>query len=245
MTHWASAQAQPEVNHNVALDILDGKVAGQLTVDTAGDSDYSLATTGTEPFEWQYGFIDVTNTGTAWTGGHILNVPAKKSFYVVRNGQAVAVDLTVQVTGGGGANVTIAQGALAYVYCDGTDVIQVAAGAGGVEFKDYVVATYIGGAPTASQEILRFVATHAITFASGMGGSYSKASTASTGTPVFSVKKNGTEFATITFTTSATGVVTSSTDTSFAAGDQLTIVAPASPDATLVDIAVSLKATRD
>lgn len=242
MEHWVASQSQPEVNHNVNLDIVDGKLAGAVTVDANGDADYTLATTGTPPYEWQHAYIELTNGGTAWTAQHNLNVPAEGSYYCVYNNNGSGYNVNVQVTGGGGAGVTVADGAVKLIYCDGTDCQQIS---NATEFKDVVFGFYVPGAPTDALECLRLTMTHAVTFPSGLTGSQSKASTASTGTVAFSVKKNGTEFGTITFTTSATGTFAAASATSLAIGDQLTVVAPATADSTLADIGISLLATRD
>ncbi len=74
-------------------------------------------------------------------------------------------------------------------------------------------------------------------------GSYLKAGTAATGPSVFSIKKNGTEFLTATVAAAGTTATFASSQTDFAVGDVLKIVAPANADATLADIAITLAAT--
>lgn len=244
MEHWVASQSQPEVNHNVNLDIVDGKLAGAVTVDHNADADYTLATTGTPPYEWQHAFIEVTNGGTAFTAIRNLNVPAEASYYAVYNNNGSTYAINVQVTGGGGAGVEIADGGISLVYSDGTDVLLISQGAG-AEFKDVVFGFYVPGVPTDSQECLRLTMTHAVTFPSGLSGSQSKAGTASTGNVQFSIKKNGTEVGTLTYNVTATGSFAMASATSFAVGDQLTVVAPATADSTLASIGISLKATRD
>ena len=101
---------------------LMAKVSGLLSTDAAGDSDVTLATTGSEPFEWQRHFIEVVNTGTAWTGDHDLNVPAEAGPYVVYNNNGTLYNVNVQVTGGAGIGIDVLPREVAYLYCDGTDV---------------------------------------------------------------------------------------------------------------------------
>ena len=64
---------------------------------------------------------------------------------------------------------------------------------------------------------------------------------AATGSSVFNLAKNGTNFGTVTFAASGTtGTFAAASATSFAAGDVLTVTGPATADATLADIALTL-----
>jgi hypothetical protein len=94
------------------------------------------------------------------------------------------------------------------------------------------------GVPTASQ-VVTYVAARAITIDHTAPGNCA-AGTASTGTATFNIKKNGSAAATAVFTASATGAYTISSDIVLAAGDILTFTSPASPDATLADIGITL-----
>ncbi len=89
-----------------------------------------------------------------------------------------------------------------------------------------------------------FGASGTVAFASGLSNSRASAGAASTGTAVFSLKKNGTEFGTVTFTASATGVLASASGASFAAGDVFTMESPSPRDATLSDVSITLAGTR-
>jgi len=106
----------------------------------------------------------------------------------------------------------------------------------------YDLAAQVVGLPDASAVVLRFVSVRAFTIETT--GHQAKADTASTGTAVFDVQLNGGSVASITFTTSATGVVTLTgspiVSVSVVAGDVITIVAPGSQDATLADIGVTI-----
>ncbi len=105
------------------------------------------------------------------------------------------------------------------------------------------ISTFLAGLQTsATQRILRYHVAIAMTWPSS--GSKASASAASTGTPVFTVKQNGSSIGTITFTTSATGVVAvTGGPLTFAVDDVIDIFGPASPDATLADIAITLATT--
>jgi len=102
----------------------------------------------------------------------------------------------------------------------------------------YDLAAQAFGAPANSALVLRFKAVRQ--YELGTTGHTAEADTASTGTAEFDVQKNGVSIGTVTFTTSATGVV-SIAATTFAVGDVLKIIAPASADGTLSDIGFSFK----
>ena len=102
-------------------------------------------------------------------------------------------------------------------------------------------AAFVGGKPTASEVVALIAVPVACTLPAGLTGSIVKAGVAATASAALSVRKNGSQFGTATFAaagTTATLAVASAT--TFAAGDLLSIVAPASADATLADIAITL-----
>ena len=108
------------------------------------------------------------------------------------------------------------------------------------------IGTYVSGTPSANEVILRYVFTRAVTFADEFAASQGSAGAAATGSTTFLVRKNGSNVGTIVFAASGTiaTFTTTGTTVSFAAGDVLDIVAPASPDATLANISVTLAGTR-
>jgi hypothetical protein len=100
------------------------------------------------------------------------------------------------------------------------------------------------GVPTASVVLMRYPFPRTVVFPSGLTNSQGVAGTASTGTATFNINKNGSNVGTMVFTASAVATFTMGSTTTFNAGDILTVVAPASPDATLADIGFSLTGTR-
>jgi hypothetical protein len=100
------------------------------------------------------------------------------------------------------------------------------------------------GSPAASQIVERYIFATAVNFSAGLGGSYGMAGAAATAAATFSIAKNGTAIGTMAFAAGATSATfTMSSATTFAAGDVLTIAAPATPDATLANLAWTLAGT--
>lgn len=120
ITYWTALQSQPDVTINEAIDILE---AAQRTAthDMASDADYTLDTsTGSPPFEWQYGTVRITDTGVVLTGGVNIICPDNAKNYVFINDTAQT--LTLKTSGGSGIGVATSKTAL--LECDGTDVIR-------------------------------------------------------------------------------------------------------------------------
>ena len=113
--------------------------------------------------------------------------------------------------------------------------------------KPFDVHAFYPGAPTASAKVLRIPVARSVTFSANFAGSYGKASANATGSTVFDVQKNGSSIGSITFAagaSTATFTSTGGTGQSLVAGDVLSIVAPATPDATLADPGFVLVGTR-
>ena len=94
--------------------------------------------------------------------------------------------------------------------------------------------------PSTNQIIFQQTMGTTARFPTNLAGSFATLATAATAITVYALKKNGTGFGTITFAASGTVGAFSATATSFASGDILTLVAPASPDATAAGLNVTL-----
>lgn len=107
-------------------------------------------------------------------------------------------------------------------------------------FSRYDIAVDVPARPASGSTIAKWVAPSAVTFKTNLDESVANADTAATASTVFSLKKNGTEFATATFAAAGTtGTFVNAADTTFAAGDVLTMVAPTRDD-TLANIAFTI-----
>lgn len=113
--------------------------------------------------------------------------------------------------------------------------------------QPFDVHAFYPGVPTASAKVVRVPIARAVTFPANFSGSYFSASANATATTVFDVQKNGSSIGSVSIAaggTTATFTTTSGTSKSFAAGDVVSIIAPASPDATLADVGFVLAGTR-
>lgn len=106
------------------------------------------------------------------------------------------------------------------------------------------ISHYQAAAPTNAQVIFTWVAPVALTFKAGLADCQAKAGTAATASAALALKKNGgTAFGTCTFAAEGTvGTWAAAAQTEFAAGDVLTITGPATADASLAGIAISMVA---
>jgi len=117
--------------------------------------------------------------------------------------------------------------------------------------QPYDMVAYYPGVPTASAKVSRVAFTRAVTFAAAFAGSVASADVAATASTVFDVQKavsGSTTFSSIGSVTFAAGATVGSFalagGASFATGDRLRILAPATADATLADISITLVGTR-
>ena len=124
----------------------------------------------------------------------------------------------------------------------GSKLVKVNSGATALEFVavpalPYLLSFDAPGAPTASMIVFHHVFTQAVTFVASLTDSYVKAGTAATAQTDFDLKKNGSSIGTVRFAAAGTTAsYVSISSSSWVAGDILTLVAPASPDATIADI---------
>jgi hypothetical protein len=101
-----------------------------------------------------------------------------------------------------------------------------------------IVSGSFTGRPTANLVLQSYVFAASATLPAGLSGSRGTASTVATAVTTFALQKNGAALGSMSFLGSAaTATFTMSSATVFNAGDVLTVVAPATPDATLANLA--------
>ena len=110
----------------------------------------------------------------------------------------------------------------------------------------YDVVMFDTDRPASAELVLKLVFTKTVTFYFGLTDSRARSEVAATASSVYSFRKNGTQFATLTFgIASATGVFASTADAVFTPGDVLTIIAPSPRDATLSGVGATLSGYRN
>lgn len=225
------SQSQKEVTANEAFSALDTAVAGRLSLAIVS------ATTTLTAAQALHAILELTGTLTA---NSVVNVPARPKLYIVRNATSGAFTLTVKTPSGSG--IVVAAGTRRLLYCDGTNVVAVDDASAGAQPFDASV--YAPGKPVASQILLRVPIARTVTFASGWTSSQAVARVAATASTVVDIRRNGASIGSITWSAAATVATFSGAGATFSAGDILSLHAPATPDATLEDVGVTLVGTR-
>jgi hypothetical protein len=129
-----------------------------------------------------------------------------------------------------------------FAYVEDEDVFVFWTGTAWIRHGTYDIGFFVADVMTDAEIVGKLVAVRAFTIPASATGSQAKAETASTGNVTFDLQKNGVSFGTVRFNISATATFTVASATSFTAGDVLKVVAPATADSTLADVAINLKA---
>jgi hypothetical protein len=120
MSDFSEGQDNPDTNINNFRYAVEGLAAGVLVHDMASDADYTLATTGDYPREWQNHVIKITDTGVVLTTGRNIIVPDNVRAYMFVNDTAQSLTLKRSA----GTGIAVATGNWAMLYCDGTNVVR-------------------------------------------------------------------------------------------------------------------------
>lgn len=194
--------------------------------------------------------VIVDQVGTRWkkgTGGalavHAAGVFADRSDYNAEESPRSDGTLFVYMsTDGDGASIT--DPVLFFKLTDGnswSEPVLIRGERGG---DRYEMGNWDSDRPATGEELYSWIMTTTVTFPAAFLGSVAKARIASTGTVVYSIRKNDVEIGTITFTASVTGVFALASQTAFAAGDRISLIAPDPRDATLSGVVVTVVGTR-
>ncbi len=180
-------------------------------------------------------------TGTL-TAARAIIVPVHAKLILIENDTSGGFALNVYVPSG--TPIVFNPGDLKLLYCDGTH-LKIVAAASTTSSSPYDIGCNVAGIPAANAVLLRYPMPRAVGFPVGMTNSRAIANTAATASTTFSLKKNGTLFGTFVFAAAASSATfTAVAAMSFSPGDVLTVVAPATADTTLADIALVLAGTR-
>lgn len=108
--------------------------------------------------------------------------------------------------------------------------------------KVFDIENFINGKPAASQIVNRYIAVRNYTLPINAANSQFRSGTAASATATFLLQKNGVNIGTVSFAAAGTtGVFSVAAAVAFAAGDVLSIVAPAVQDAALADLTLTLQ----
>ncbi len=108
----------------------------------------------------------------------------------------------------------------------------------------FVLSIPISGKPSNAEGIECFLFVDPVTFPAGFTGSLAKAGVAATASTVFSILVDEVQVGTVTFALGATtGTFAMATDLAVLTGQQLDLLCPATADATLEDIKITLRGT--
>jgi hypothetical protein len=231
--HIAAAQNQKEVTANDAFDRLDEAITGRLRLDfTSGD-----ITLAASQFRRHVAFaaIDVVS-------GRELILPAIRRVIVVDN-TAGAADLIVRQ---GATTVTVPAGAGQLLHTTGTTegLVAVAPTAQTGGAAPFDIALYFPGQPEAAERLLELEAARGFTLPADLAGSRGHADTAATAEAVSTLLQNGAAVGSITFAAASQDAAFAPTGgLALVPGDRLELVAPATQDATLAGLALTLTLT--
>lgn len=234
ITELEDGQGTFWLTSNVAFETLAAKISNLLTV-TITSADVTLTAAQCQ----NAGFIRVIG---ALTGNRNLIVENSAKFYPVSH--EGTGNHTVTVKRASGTGVAIDQGAVAVVYCDGTNVVPVTA-AFGASGGFYDIDFGKDGLPASGAVLKTFIFPRAVRLPQNLVNSVAILGVAPTLAQQITLKKGGTTIGTINFAIGATTpTYTFAADVDFAAGDILTAFAPSPQDATLANLAVTLAGIR-
>ena len=233
ITHVAAAQNQKEVTINDGLDALDMALTDALSVDFTADN----VTLSDAQFRGAVAF-----TAANLSVARYLTVPQIKRLFAVSNA-AGSTALTIK-RGSGALEVAAGTAVLAYTDGSADGLLAIGATAAAPEAKTYLLAGAAAGAPAASARVFHHLAGLDFNLPSSLTGSAALAKTAATAETDFDIQIGGVSAGTMRW--AATGTVASfisASGASVAAGDEIEILAPATPDATLADLTWTIKGT--
>ena len=225
ITHIAESQDQKEVTANAAFNAFDAAFTKRLDVSvSAGNATISST-------NWR-GYTAFRITGASVARQVTLQAIERVVWIESQSTNTATVSLVL-----GSTTITLQPGDVRLVYTDGT--------ANGAYSQLHAAATAfmdVGftklGKPSGSEILLYLPFARPLRFPQNMSQSWAKARVAATASFTVSLSKVGSGiFATAVFAISgSTATFTCAADVDFAAGDILSVTAPASADATLEDI---------
>lgn len=183
--------------------------------------------------------FDLTTKGNTPVGLQNTN----KIFVVINDD--TTYDCTVE-SNAAGDTVVVAQGETKILFQNHDDIEVLADLSPAAPVIPYDVSFFHAATPTSAQVLAEIEFARACTIADDFSGSQGYTGVNPNATFIIDIKKNGTDFGDVSFSTG--GVPTFTTDVtteSFAAGDRLSFVAPGTADTTVGNIAITIATTVD
>jgi hypothetical protein len=232
ITEVAAAQNQKHVTINNALVALDNAMNSATGKVIAGNT-----TLTNSEFRGALLFPLTGTPGVAFE----FNVPGGVNrLFAVRNATGFAA--TVQVDGGGGESVELADGDSFILYSDGTDILALGGGGSASPGGAYDIRFGFQATPTTEQVLDTIPIVRDVTFPANFAGSVGSVGTNPTSSFEVSTQDDSVEIGTITIGTdgSFTFATAGGTPKTVSAGSLLTFVAPTSADATVANAVATL-----
>jgi hypothetical protein len=230
ITHLAAAQAKKEITVNEAMDALDQATQGHAVVDV---STVASVVVGLDTYLNNFCLRVAGSTGAAV----VVTLPPSNRFFALDNGSDGTI--TAGIAGGTGS-VVLTPGQIKAMVAQDTRLTELTAGTA----PPFSAMLYVAGAPTAGEVVARLAMPYGVSFASAFAGSVARTVTAATASAAFNVTKNGSGIGSISFAAASTAGTFAGAAGSFVLGDVLGVTAPASADATLADVSITLLGTR-
>lgn len=243
ITQLAASQNNKVVTINDANGELDAAITETLTVTVTSTN----AATVTQAQLQRASFIEIVPDGVDPPTAAVtvtVGTAFKRGLFAILNSTAETV--TVEVSGQG-APPAIEASDTAVLSLNGTSVQQIGSPSSGAAQVDPPLsfAAFVPGTLTSSQVLFVVASPEAVSFPSGLSGSFVSSGTAADSQAILSIQKDGIEFGTATFSAGSSSATFASTSgATFTAGDSLSVVGPATADPTLADVRVTLKSTR-
>lgn len=186
------------------------------------------------------GALIIANGASAFTITLLGTAPTAGTFYVFKNINVgvLTISRNSLTIDGLSQDLKLAQGDSVLVMSDGSNYKT------GYP-RPVSIAIFAPGVGSNGQVLAYFKMDRTATFPASAPNSYGVASAAATGSTTFTFKKNGSSFATAVFSGGGTTAAwTQASDALFAAGDIFEIDGPATADATLANIGLTLQGYR-
>ena len=222
--HVAAAQNQKEVTINAAVDALDNATNREVVI-TYADTDVTL----TADQARRNAVIRCTGSVTA---NRKLILPSGRRVLCVLN--RVSGNRSLEVGYATGDRAWVPPEAAVWVQGDGNNVFAIGAA--------FEVAFFVAGKPDNDELVGTYVFARRVVIPAGAPGARGYAEVAATAAALFALQRNAFNIGNVSFAAAAhVPTFSIGMDTVFEPGDRLTVRAPTVADATLADIAFTLR----